>query len=154
MKRLKKILKWTGIVLGTLLVVMLILGLLAAIAIPAFFDQRTKADDASAKAGARTAQMAAEAYSTDKSGRYGGLSTTALMAIEPTLTDLGDRLAVETTEGGLGYEVEVAAVKTGSVFRITRKATGLLEFSCDALGEAGCPATGNWGGLQSSAQEE
>ena len=62
-----------GFTLVELLVVMLILGLLAAIAIPSFFAQRDKARDADAKADARTAQTAVETYGTDNNGVFTGL---------------------------------------------------------------------------------
>ena len=52
----------SGFTLVELLVVMLILGLLAAIAIPAFFNQRDKARDAEAKTAVRTAETAIETY--------------------------------------------------------------------------------------------
>ncbi len=61
-----------GFTLVELLVVMLILGILAAIAIPSFFNQRDKAHDADAKADARTAQTAMETYAVDHNGNYNG----------------------------------------------------------------------------------
>ena len=61
-----------GFTLIELLVVMLILGILAAIALPAFFNQKEKAGDAKAKEYAHSAQVAMETYSTDNSGSYAG----------------------------------------------------------------------------------
>ena len=58
----------SGFTLVELLVVMLILGILAAISIPAFFNQRDKARDADAKVAARTAELAMETYATDNGG--------------------------------------------------------------------------------------
>src|SRR5688572_32041783 len=77
-----------GFTLVELLVVMLILGLLAAIAIPSFFNQRDKAKDADAKAGVRTAQTAIESYATDNGGSYLAATAADLEAIESTLTDV------------------------------------------------------------------
>ena len=72
----------SGFTLVELLVVMLIIGLLAAIAIPAFFNQRNKANDASAKESAKTSQTAMETYATDNSGSYVGADVAALRLIE------------------------------------------------------------------------
>ena len=84
----------SGFTLVELLVVMLILGLLAAIAIPAFFNQRNKAKDASAKEAARTAETAVETFATDNGGSYANATPAALQNIESTLN--GANLTVPT----------------------------------------------------------
>jgi type IV pilus assembly protein PilA len=75
-----------GFTLIELLVVILIIGILAAVAIPAFLNQKGKAQDANVKTDVTTAQTAEETFSTNNGA--GTYTTTAadLKAIEPTLT--------------------------------------------------------------------
>jgi type IV pilus assembly protein PilA len=141
-----------GFTLVELLVVMLILGLLAAIAIPSFFNQREKAKDADAKAAARTAQTAIETYATGNQGSYSGATIAGLRGIESTLND-SNLSAVTPTGTGDGYTVSVTSDgNAGNVFSITRSNTGTTSLTCTTAGTDGCPADdadpdnlGNWG---------
>jgi len=133
----------SGFTLVELLVVMLILGILAAIAIPSFFNQRDKARDADAKAGVRTAQTAMETYATDNNGVYTGADAAALQNLEATLND--SNISTVTIPAPEQYTVGVTS-DTGNEFLITRAATGQTTFTCTVTGDAGCPTSGNWGG--------
>ncbi len=129
-----------GFTLVELLVVMLIIGLLAAIAIPSFFNQRDKARDADAKSAARTAQTAIETYATDNGGSYAGADVDSLIAIESTLTDR----VFNVTSDDSSYTV-TAQSETGNEFSITRNSDGTTELTCTTAGSAGCPESGEWG---------
>jgi type IV pilus assembly protein PilA len=139
-----------GFTLVELLVVMLILGILAAIAIPSFFNQRDKAKDADAKALVRTAQTAVETYATDNQGSYASVTPANLITIENTLNNAnggtgakdGDALTVTST--ATTYTVTVATANTPNTFSIARAATGGTTLSCTVAGSDGCPTGGNW----------
>jgi type IV pilus assembly protein PilA len=141
----------SGFTLVELLVVMLILGLLAAIAIPAFFNQRDKAKDSGAKEMARTAETAMETYATDNNGVYTGSTPAALNAIENSInitsstTDPYLSAAAAAGTGGKGWTLTVTSGATSNTFTIARDATsGQLTFSCATTGKAGCPTSGDW----------
>lgn len=133
----------SGFTLVELLVVMLILGILAAIAIPTFFNQRDKARDASAKEEVRTAQTAMETYAIDHQGNYTGATAALLDDIEPTIDEA--TLTVNVT-GPKEYSLTQTS-DTSTTFTITKGADGSTSFSCSAPGSGGCPspAPGNWG---------
>jgi type IV pilus assembly protein PilA len=120
---------------------MLILGLLAAIAVPSFFLQKNKGHDATAKVAVRTAQTAITTYATDHDGEYTGADVVELRAIEPTLN--GAILTVDDADDD-SYEVSVTST-SGNRFTIERMANGTSQLTCTTQGQYGCPSSGTWG---------
>ena len=86
-----------GFTLIELLVVILIIGILAAIALPAFLNQRSKAQDTEAKSAARTAQTALETYYTDEQNY--NTNVAGLVAIEPALNEASPLHGLALTPG-------------------------------------------------------
>ena len=130
-----------GFTLLELLVVMLVLGLLAAVGVPSFLLQKDKARDGEAKIAVRTAATAIETYRTDNDGEYSDATEADLRDIEPILNDAD--LAVISAAAN-EYELDVRSV-TGNTFRLTRLANGMTILTCDDPGHAGCPDSGTWG---------
>lgn len=135
----------SGFTLVELLVVMLILGLLAAIAIPAFFNQRDKAADAEAKTTAKTTQTAMETFATDNSGNYTGVTLGALQTIEPTIQSTAAQPVTVGSTAAKVYTIDVGSSVAGQTFSINRAATGAVTYPCTVANKGGCP-TGGWGG--------
>ncbi len=132
-----------GFTLIELLVVILIIGILSAIAIPAFLSQKSKANDAASKTQVGTLQTAIETYSTENSGSYLNATLPLLEAIEPTLKDHSQTVPVVVAATKEGYEIESASVASSDKFKLVNTA-GVITRTCLPLGKGGCPAAGTW----------
>jgi len=132
-----------GFSLIELLVVILIIGVLAAIAIPSFLNQKGKANDAQAKTLARTAETAMEAYATDHDGDYSGADTTALKAIEPSINVSSNGQAYLSAASGSssGFTVTTTSPNTGTTFSVV-KAANTVTRSCS--GSSGGCVNSTW----------
>jgi type IV pilus assembly protein PilA len=134
-----------GFTLVELLVVILIIGILAAIAIPSFLNQKGKGEDAAAKSSAREAATAMETYYTDK-GTYAGATVTALKAIEATLPaeGTGPNELQLTVVGSTAYRARVFSKNDGRWFEVEKKADGTVGRNCGPAGKGGCNDGSSW----------
>jgi type IV pilus assembly protein PilA len=139
-----------GFSLIELLVVILIIGILAAIALPSFLSQHNKAFGAQAEEMARSEATAMEAYATGHEGSFTGATLAALHTIEPTIptttsgTNTHPKGEPEEVSG-TSYRVAVVAEAAGTEFVVKRKPNGESEYTCSPANITnGCPSSGEW----------
>ena len=112
---------------------MLIIGILAAIALPTFLGQSDRASDAVVKTDVRNAASQMEACFTEQDMYNGcpGADYTLAPGVVPTMLD-----------GGKSFRVEQDS-ETGTTFIITRLASGYSR-RCTQSDVGGCDSSGSW----------
>lgn len=116
-----------------LLLVILIVGVLAAIAIPTFLVARAKGEDAAAKELVHTAQVATEAAALDAGGTYAAISAALLRQYEPTIstTKANTDAYLSSLKGtATTYTLTITSVLTGDKFTLARSANSSVARSC------------------------
>jgi type IV pilus assembly protein PilA len=132
-----------GFTLIELLTVVLIIGILAAIAIPAFIGQTSRADDSAAKTQIGALVTTMKTYAVQNDGSYEGATLAKLEAIEPTLQDETTAIAQEVANAtSTGFEVESEAVGSKDVYKLT-DVDGSITRSCTPVDAGGC-TSGSW----------
>jgi type IV pilus assembly protein PilA len=124
-----------GFTLVELLVVILIVGILAAIAVPIFLDQRGKGQDADAKVYAATAAKTMVVWGNEHGG-YGTATEAGLVRIEPALAHAR---GLDVSGDAHSFTVTVDSVGGGS-FTVRRSDGDGETRTCTDPGHGGCAA--------------
>src|SRR4051812_48060425 len=142
----RRVIREGGFSLIEVLVVMLILGVLAAIALPAFLGQQEKSEDADAKSNARNLVSLVDACYTNKDD-YSQCSDEAALGgnIGIPYGPAPGQAEVTASAKNTFTVTAVSKSKTGganNTFSIARDASGVVSRSCTGA-SGGCHA-GSW----------
>ena len=136
-----------GFSLVEVLVVIIVIGILAAIALPAFIAQTGKARDATSKADARDLlSVIKSCYATEQDyTRCDSESDLTHGGAEPIGLPYGDTGGkVEIKDATTDAFTIVGHSPSGNDFRIVQASGGTVTRTCTTAGHEGCPASSQW----------
>jgi type IV pilus assembly protein PilA len=122
-----------GFTLVELLVVLLLLGILATIALPTFIGQRAKGHDTEAQTMVRTAMVALRTYETDNDTF--NATRADLEAIEPAIGEATAGFSVSGTDTTFTITEHS---HSGTNFTLTRDGSGKTTRTCSAAARGLC----------------
>lgn len=139
-----------GFTLVELMVVVMIIAILMAIAIPTFLNSRKRAQDSAAKSNVRNSLAAAQSvFSETQTYAVTATMVTSMAAEEPSMSfvatgSTGAKVISVMTEPGTASIVVSALSKSGKCFAMKHVAAtggGTTEYKLDAATSATCIAT-------------
>jgi type IV pilus assembly protein PilA len=129
-----------GFSLIELLVVILIIGVLAAIALPAFIGQSGKGKDASAKSAARNLVSSVESFYATNKTYSGAASDTDVQ--DSGVYGSGNGEASIAAASDNGYTI-IGHSASGNRFTIEKSGSTVTR-TCTTTNKGSCPSSGNW----------